>query len=230
MWEEENEYIIVNCSSYELASKVGIFGIIILIAWNFIYDGLILLVTQLPSDFSFSFFVTQVGSLSIVGGIFKSVGFVGIFYMKGKKIGILFPLMYLISRMYYSFYLYFSQEFGILSLNLYVLSTNILGPIFTIIGGLLIYSIRTRSEDPFSVSLFASVYTFLGLLDDGFWWLFYGLRFSLLIDPSLHYLVLQSSNTLIFLIVSLFTIKFFQQESRQGCWGDSEHRDTPFLE
>ena len=138
--------------------------------------------------------------------------------------------MYLTSRTYYPFYVYFLQIFGPFFYDFYLISTSILGSIFTIISGLLIYSIRTRSEDPFFVVLFASVYTFLGLLGDGFWWLFYGLRFSLLVDPSLHYLVLQSSTTIIFLIVSLFTIKFFQQESKQGCVGDSEYRVTPFDE
>jgi len=224
LWEEDNEYVIVDCESYLVASKIGIVGTIILIVTRVLYYPLVSLWGLLYPGFSLSILTIPLNAINFIGNIFQAVGFVGIFSMKEKKIGILFPLMFITYTFYYRYYFYFAVTNELLNYGLYISALTILSYTFSIIGGLLILSIRTKTEFPRFVTIFAFVYAFLDILADVIWLVFSYIGGLFSINSSFQYLFLVILSIITILVVSLLTIKLFQHESKQGCLGDSDNQ------
>ena len=96
---EETDYI-KDCSKYQLAVKLGLFGILLsliaTIAWEvfwFIYyemgDIHIVSIAQAA---------VILNPIAFTGSLFTSVGFVGVFAMKRSRLGIIFPLLIFTSQ------------------------------------------------------------------------------------------------------------------------------------
>jgi len=228
LWDETSEKSSVDCDSLQIAAKIGILGVIIAIAWNFIYNFVMMIyVVAPPGDHALIFqLIANLSALSIVNSTFIGVGFVAIFSMKGSKLGIIFPLMTLGYRVWQYLYLRISYELGINSNDIYSALIMILGYAMTIIGGLLLLSIRRKSENTKFVSFFAIFYLMQNVVSNVIWWTIF--RGPVPVNSGLDYFISSLLHLTIFVIVSILTIIFFVLESKQGCVGMNEFQETQF--
>jgi uncharacterized membrane protein len=230
LWEDDTSKteFIYDCDSLKLAAKVGVIGIILLIVEGFMYTAAIMYYTEMPGDAQFYILLNDIFAFNFISLILAGVGFVGVFSMKQSKLGIFFPLIVIISRCVVNLYLRISFELGIYSSELHPFIVTILGYTSTIIGGLLILSLRRKSENSQFVSIFAVIYLLQNVLNYVVWQIIFGGPVQ--INSGFDYLIASLPTLATGIAVSVLTMIFFVLESRQGCIGESGIEETPFLE
>lgn len=212
--------------------KVGIIGVLIGIVFTLLYRVVWFGYFE-SSSYDTTLLVYQLGLLnhfSFIGIVFTSVGYVGIFSMKNSKIGIVFPLIAIISHWGFLVYLNFLFQNGLYTLEIHHLSSDILYFVMAIIGGLALLTLRGVSANP----QFLYIFVIFSILDK-----YLAALLSIVLDNLLapfliggglgnliYYLPYLSIN----LLMALLIVKFFLLESKQGCIEEHEILETPFSE
>ncbi len=209
------EYI-QDCEPYWLAVRIGIFGVIITIIADFIYESL--LIFYIDSTYisvqQLAYLLSIPNGLHFIGGIMGSVGFVGVFSMKRSLLGLVFPLKFIAGLLITSgiFWIYLSG--GITYLILNNIQTAI-GYVFAFVGGLVLLTIWRKSVNTYFLISYALLYMFGGLLSYFVFQLLFGS--SLPINSGFDHLIGSLPSLVLGLIVSLMNIIFFYLEGRAGC-------------
>jgi len=231
LWNETPENNSVDCDSLQLAVKVAFIGILFGVTWDITY--LVLRIIYLggssPIDFtSFNFLITILSNIGFIGSIFVSVGFVAIFSMKRSKLGIMYPLMVLIPFLGQRLYLILAFTFGIYNGELHSSATIVIGYVITIIGGLLLLSIRRKSANSQFLTIFAVFYLVRIILTDAIWYIIFGGPVP--VNTGFDILITSIPYQVTFFVMTALIVIFFVLESRQGCIEESGLQETPFLE
>jgi hypothetical protein len=228
LWNEDTEKDSVDCDSLKLATKVGILGVIFAIVLDFIYTYVMIIYVTSTYNISFYMIFINLSAFGFVGAVFTSVGFVSIFSMKQYKRGFIFPLIVIFMRLYNFLYLRLSYELGVYSLEFHTTSIQIAGYLATIIGGLLLLSIRSKSKNSQYLTIFSIIYILQDFLSDAIWWIIF--RGPVQVNTVLDYIITSLPNLLTGFAVSALIIMFFILERRQGCLKMDESQETPILE
>ncbi len=160
--------------------------------------------------------------------IFVSVGFVAIFAMKGSKLGIVYPLMVILSRLWSYYYIRLSFDLGIYSAEFYSQSIITLGYGIAIIGGLALLAIRNKSTNRGFLIIFAIFYIVRNILSSTIWLAIFGGPVP--IHTGFDVLITSLPNLLIGISFAILVIVFFIIESRKGCIEQEQVQEVPFLE
>lgn len=231
MWEqdiEKNEYI-YDCEPLQLAVKVGITGVLIGLVIVIIYRSLIIILSLEPS---YNLVLTsQLGVLNQIGfacSIFASLGYVGVFSMKNSKLGIVFPLMTIISYNGFIIYLNILFQTGMYTSEIHIFSSSILNYGLAIISGLVLFTLRKVSANPRFLYIFAMFTITRLFLSDTIWLLIWYLLVSFPLYDDFGHLISTLYYLIFSLVSSLLVIKFFILESRNGCIGENALQERPF--
>jgi hypothetical protein len=228
MWDNTNENTDVDCDLLKVAAKIGIIGAFLMIAWNLIYT--IIFMYQIETGWAIPNFilVNNLSAFAFIGSIFTAVGFVAIFSMKQNKLGFFFPLMVVIQRFAGYLYVRIAFALSIYSAEFHVLLGQILGYVATVIGGLLLLSIRKKSKNSQFLSIFAIIYMLVNILAAIIWYVIFRGPFP--VTTGFDYLITSLPTLVTGITVSILTIVFFVLESQQGCIDEQRVQETPFLE
>jgi hypothetical protein len=205
-----------DCSSYQLAVGIGLVGVVIQLVLYFIGVGLYMnLIDDLLSIQEWSILNYALSGGRFISSLMVALGFVGLFGMKGSKLGIVFPLDSIFT--YYGFWqlqivLY---QLGISSTELQIGYTRVIGALFAVICGLILLTIRNKSVKPLFMVFFAIFYMIQGTLSGLVFYLIFG--YSVPIETGLEYLITQTPGIAFFVLTACFTIVLFWVEKRAGC-------------
>ncbi|MFX1484081.1 MAG: hypothetical protein ACFFCP_12950 [Promethearchaeota archaeon] len=212
----EDEDLIMDCKSYELAVKVGFIGvalgIVITVTWQVAY---FLFYESSDNDIELIILASSILSpIGFSGAILGSVGFVGIFLMKQSNKGIIFPIIFISNNVLYWIFIRISILLEIYSFELNSLFSVIVGTSLDIIGGLTLLTIRGKSANSTFLAIYAVFYMIPTLLS----YLVY--RFVYIPPTATGYLAFFLADLpylLVGFISSFMMITFFVIERRMGC-------------
>lgn len=217
MWDETNQTKDVDCESLQLAVKLGILGVILQVVWILVNIYLQWVSVELSYDVYLD--MIKLSAIGIIHAVFVSVGFVAIFAMKGSRLGIVFPLMVILARLWPYFYVRVSYPLGLYSADFHIQSNVILGIAITIIGGLALLSIRNRSRNRAFFTMFAIFYLVRDFLLYVIWLIIFGGLGPVQIFTGLDVLITSLPTLLVGFAFTILAIIFFIIESKQGCVG-----------
>ncbi|MFW9833200.1 MAG: hypothetical protein ACFFEK_04340 [Candidatus Thorarchaeota archaeon] len=218
LWDTDAETTEYNqdCSQYQLAVKVGLFGVLLSIAttvtWEFIWF------VYYESDYSGVLLLSQalglLNPMAFTGSLLRSIGFVGVFALKRSKIGIIFPLIVFTSQFSWVFFLHFGEFFGIHFTEILYGYNITLSILLAIISCLALLTIRRVSANP----NFLTFYAFYYIAMIGLSYLLSSLSSFLRWDMSgLSYFISRIPTLVLSFVSAILVIVFFTLESRMGC-------------
>ncbi|MFW9833199.1 MAG: hypothetical protein ACFFEK_04335 [Candidatus Thorarchaeota archaeon] len=218
MFEESFEVVKSDraCSSYHLAVSIGLVGIVAQLVLYFIGVGLYMnLIDDLLSMQEWSILNYVLSGGRFISSLMIALGFVGIFGMKGSKLGIVFPLSSIF--IYYGFWQFqiVLYQLGISSTELLIGYNRIVGLLFAVIGGLVLLTIRKKSVKPLFIIFFTIFYMTQGTFSILVFYLILG--YSVPIETGLEYLITQIPGIAFFVLTACFTMVLFWIEKRAGC-------------
>ena len=210
---EKDEYI-QDCSLCHLAVKVGFFGVLLSIVTRAAWE--IVLFTLSESSTPLYISMPQASRLfspiNLVGSLLVSIGFVGVFSMKGSKIGIVFPILVIFSRYNSIIFLQLTAFFGISSYELSSVYLVLVNAIFAMTSCLALLTIRRVSANPDFLTFYAFYYILLPVLTYALPFIFPG-SVSLINGVSQLYI----SSLVLYFVSKILVIVFFALEDKMGC-------------
>ena len=218
MWEntEAQSEFIYNDSMQQTAINVGIFGVICKLLTSLSLVAVSAVYTDNPYFPTSSYYalLDTISIFSFTFSILASVGFVGIFTLKGSKLGLFFPLMTLVN---YSLLAGIPISYAGISQVSFELSLIIQYAIFfvpTILEVLVIFSIRKKSANP----SFLYLYIAFILIQDFFWNAIWSpiSEYLLPITSSFGYVLFSFPTILGRLISAYLLLTFFSIERKDG--------------
>ena len=202
-------------SALRLAIMVGMIGIVFTVVLSFVTELIWFL--HLESDahttHEISYQLAALRPFYFASSIFTSVGFVSVFAMKKSNLGIIFPLMVYTSFFGYPLFLRAVFEAGLGSSELFIGSSYVLGFSLTVLGGILLLTLRRVSKNPLFLTGFAVIYMAELLIA----YLVFMLAFGgpVQITSGLDHVIASLPDFTLSLILSILTIVFFMIESKQ---------------
>ena len=233
MWNEtsEKQEYIYDCDSLQLAVKVGIIGVLVGLA-IVVITQVLLLTFFASSSYDRVLLSYELGILrefGFVGSILISLGYVGVFSMKNRNLGIVFPLIAIIFHCGFLVYLNILFQTGMYSSDIHIFSSYILTYVLAIISGLVLLTLRNVSANSRFLYSFAVFTIARQFLSDAIWIVISLLPLQIPINGGFVYLNPLLSSLIISLVSSVLVITFFLLESKNGCIeGEEFQTDTNF--
>lgn len=212
---DETSEIIYDDSLKQLAINIGIFGAIFGFISYLVSTAIMVIQSYNPGPPESSFFAQLgvIGLFSFIFSILASVGYVGIFSLKGSMLGLFFPL-----SAFASYFLSVILAMAIVSIfqnsiTLYLNFQNALQYILAILGVLVLLSIRKKCSNP----RFLLLYVIFILIETHFWYVIWPVMVGIPILQNSSFLYLLSIFLpVLFSVIDLFLLlTFFSIERKQ---------------
>jgi len=207
--------IVYNDSMQQIAVNVGIFGAICGFITSLFSNAVVAIQAFTPSlpDSSFYIQLDVVNLFSLIFSFLASVGFVGIFSLKGSRLGFFFPLKTLAGYFLLPIMSILLVDINQNQFSLFLNLLSILQYILAILGVLVLLSIRKKSCNP----RFLLLYIVFILIQTHFWYLLWPVivGIPILLNGSFLYL-LSSFLTVLFSFIGLYLLlTFFSIERKR---------------